>query len=111
MNNRLNWFGAAFGFMLLMLVSVAVVSAQQPAQPAAAQETLTGTLSGDATKGWTLVEDESGDSIKLKGSVKFADHVGHKVSLTGKWSDDGKGDKYFEVAKLEMAPTAPAPKP
>ena len=113
MNARLNWFGAAFGFMLLLLVSVAVVSAaqQEGAKPAAAQETLTGTLGGDATKGWTLVEDESGDSIKLKGSVKFADHVGHKVTLTGKWSDDGKGNKYFEVAKLEMAPTAPAPKP
>ncbi|HEX2465358.1 MAG TPA: hypothetical protein VHR17_12115 [Thermoanaerobaculia bacterium] len=112
MTARLNWFGAAFGFMLLLLVSVAVVSAQQEgAKPAAAQETLTGTLSGDATKGWTLVEDESGDSIKLKGSVKFADHVGHKVAVTGKWSDDGKGNKYFEVAKLEMAPTAPAPKP
>ncbi len=52
MNARLNWFGAAFGFMLLLLVSVAVVSAaqQEGAKPAAAQETLTGTLGGDAKR-------------------------------------------------------------
>jgi hypothetical protein len=98
--------------MLLLLVSVAVVSAQQEgAQPAAAQETLTGTIGGDAQKGFVLVEDESGDSIKLKGSVKFAEHIGHKVTVVGKWSDDGKGTKYFEVSSLEMAPAAPAPKP
>jgi hypothetical protein len=105
MTSRLKWFGPVVGLMLLLLMSVAVVSAQQ--EDTKAGNMLTGTISGDAQKGWTLIEEESGDSVMLKGSVKFADYVGTRVIATGKWSEDGK---YFEVSRLDKAPKAgPAP--
>jgi hypothetical protein len=66
------------------------------------ETTLMGQLSQDSAGGYVLVEQESGEQIRLEGSDELADHVGHQVKVTGKWSDaDTEGQKVFQVKKLE----------
>jgi hypothetical protein len=63
-------------------------------------------LSGCLTKvgqdSFTLVEQESGDRITVKGPVELLDHVGHTVEVTGTWSEDSSAHRYFKVTKVKQ---------
>ena len=67
------------------------------------QTTLTGQLSKNDMGGYVLVEEQSGDTITLQGPEDLADHVGTKVSVTGKWATDADGNQYFEVSTVAPA--------
>lgn len=94
--------GIALAVALLALLPVASATAQDD-MPAADEEiTLTGQLSFDEEmEAYVLIEEESGDSIVLSGSVDFTQHDGSKVSVTGKWTEDSEGFQYFEVSRID----------
>ncbi len=104
--NRLQWLGSALAVALLVLGTASVVVAQE--EEASAEEvTLTGRLSGDEESGYMLIEQESGETIALKGPRELASHVGSTVTVTGKWAEDTQGNRYFAVSKVEKASTSP----
>lgn len=66
---------------------------------------LQGCLSEDANGNFTLVEKESGDSIRLTApeEVRIDEHVGQTVELTGSWEQGESGmSNYFRVSKIEI---------
>lgn len=66
--------------------------------------TLTGQLSQDAGGAYVLVEEESGEQIRLAGEQDLAQHIGTRVRVTGEWMDDTEdGNKIFRVDKVEAA--------
>jgi glucose/arabinose dehydrogenase len=67
------------------------------------QTTLSGQLSKNDMGGYILVEEQSGDSITLQGPEDLADHVGTKVTVTGRWATDADGNQYFEVSTVAPA--------
>jgi hypothetical protein len=71
---------------------------------------VTGMLQSDDADGYVLVDQESGDSIALKGKKKkLAKHEGTAVTLTGRWRDNDPSTKMFRVSKVEAAPAEAAP--
>lgn len=102
MKHRAKWLGAALAVALLALAPATAVLAQE-GMSADEEVTLTGQLTTDDAGGYVLVEQESGDSITLAGSVDFAEHVDSTVNVTGKWAEDSEGYRYFEVSYIESA--------
>jgi hypothetical protein len=101
MKNSRTIKGVLVGVMLA--VGAALLSAAPPLQAATAQApavTLIGLLSVDANGDYVLVEEQSGDSIMLRGPAKLADHIGETVKVTGMWVDASE-DSYFEVTAVE----------
>jgi hypothetical protein len=95
MRHRLNGYGVALAAVLLVLApAAALLAAEEEAV------SLTGQLTTDEAGAYVLIEQESGDSIVLRGSSELADHVGSMVKITGKWAEDSEGYKYFEVSKV-----------
>jgi len=67
-----------------------------------AEETLTGQLSwNEDTGNYVLVEQESGDEIRLEGPDELTDHLGETVQVTGQWAKDDEGNSYFKVSSVE----------
>jgi hypothetical protein len=65
--------------------------------------TLIGQLSQDAGGAYVLVEQESGEQIRLAGDIELSAHVGTQVRVTGEWIDDMEEGKVFRVDKVEAA--------
>jgi len=78
---------ARFGCLLALLVSTTVLlSAQnEPKMPVGSEsKTITGCVHKGNEAGGYYLEDENGKTWELTDSAdKVADHVGHKVALTG----------------------------
>jgi len=89
--------------LLAVATSTAVVMAEETQdQP----QTLIGQLSRNADSGqYSLIEQESGDEVRLRGPDSLASHIGEAVKVTGKWAKDQDGD-YFEVVMVEKAEKA-----
>lgn len=103
MTHRAKRLWIALAVALLALLPAASLMAHDD-KPADEEITLTGQLSYDQDmEAYVLIEEESGDSIVLTGSVDFAEHDGSKVSLTGKWAEDSEGFQYFEVSRIDPA--------
>lgn len=105
MTHRKNRIRTILAVACLALLTAAALPAQQDPMPNDEEITLTGQLSyvedGDA---YVLVEQDSGDSIILEGTVDFASHVDTTVDVTGKWAEDSEGNRYFKVSRIEAAP-------
>jgi hypothetical protein len=89
----------ALGAVLLMPVSSAL------AQETATAETvsLTGCLTAegaDDTATYSLTDEASGETAALQGEG-LADHAGHKVTVTGTWSEEGSAGKHLMVESVE----------
>ncbi|HSN53358.1 MAG TPA: hypothetical protein VLT32_01745 [Candidatus Sulfomarinibacteraceae bacterium] len=65
---------------------------------------LQGCLNQDANGDFTLVEIESGDSVRVEApeDLRIEEHVGQTVKITGNWQED-KADytMYFQAEKIE----------
>lgn len=88
--------------LLLLGPAVALPAQESSTAPAAQQEqvTLTGQLAAGERGGFVLVEQESGDSVVLRGPVELADYVGSKVQVTGTWVEESEAT-YLQVATIE----------
>ena len=91
-------FAALAAFLVLAFAGTAV-HADGDKDPI----TLVGELAESEAGGYLLIEQESGDSIAVSGSVMFGDHVGETVKLTGKWVEEEDGYRSFKVSKIEPA--------
>lgn len=89
---------AAVAGLLLGLVTAAGAVQQQSTEEEPI--TLIGTVSVDGAGGYVLVEEQSGDSIALRGPSRLADFAGAFVKVSGRWVDDPDG-AYFMVATIE----------
>jgi hypothetical protein len=92
--------GLAVGLVVLAGVGLAAAN-----EKAGETTSLVGCLDTDAGGSITLVEQESGEQVALKGAndVRLDDHVGHTVKVTGKWIEDEKQyRRYFEVSAIDM---------
>jgi hypothetical protein len=65
--------------------------------------TLIGQLSRDSSGLYVLVEQESGDAIRVTGPQELADYLETKVEVTGEWVQSSEGDPIFQVAKIRSA--------
>lgn len=69
------------------------------------ETTLTGRLSQNVGGEYVLVEEESGDQIRLAASdelgYELEDHVGSQVKVAGEWVQDSTGEQIFQVSKVE----------
>lgn len=99
MRHRVNRYGVALAAVLLVLAPAATLMAANEEE----EVSLTGQLTTDEAGAYVLIEQESGDSIALRGVSELADHVGSMVKVTGKWAEDSEGYKYFEVSKVAPA--------
>jgi hypothetical protein len=118
--SRVQLAGTAFVMALLAIGFPAFVAAQQyeggpqeggPYRAVEPMVTVTGMVQpatdGD---GFVLVDQQSGDSIALKGKKKkVAAQEGSNVTLTGRWSKGDPSTKKFRVSEVEAAPAAAAP--
>lgn len=87
---------AAVLAMALLLVAPAAALASEEGAEGAAEETLVGQLTTDEVGVYLLVEQESGDEVRLKSAVELKEHVGSTIEVTGQWATDADGE-YFEV--------------
>ncbi len=112
MKNHMRRLGTLYALVLLVLTAAAgavlaqddgrqTVPAQSEGEPMAT--TLVGQLSEEAGGGYILVEEESGDKIRLEGSDELAEHVGTKVKVTGEWANDSEGKLIFRVSTVKKA--------
>jgi hypothetical protein len=88
--------------MALLLVGSAVAFANQDESESMTDKVLTGRLTLEDDGSYYLIEEESGAEVRLVGPEELAEHVGGKVSVTGKWASDDAGE-YFEVRSIEPA--------
>ena len=120
MRNRAKLAGTVIAMALLVAGFPALVAAQDeggpqtaayPQREIAPPVTVTGMVQA-GTDGYLLVDQESGDSIALKGKKKkLAAQEGSNVTLTGYWKKDDPSTKVFRVSKVEPAPAAVEPAP
>lgn len=96
-------FGVALAVALLALAPVAAVVAQEEEYAAEEEITLTGQLSADDQGGYVLIDEASGESVPLVSSMDLSEHVDARVNVTGKWTEDGEGNRIFEVSSVEPA--------
>jgi hypothetical protein len=86
---------------LLVLTPVAALASEDGDDKM--KTTLIGQLSQDAGGAYVLVEQESGEQIRLAGKEDLSQHVGTQVKVTGEWIDDMEDGKVFRVDKVEAA--------
>ena len=112
MKNHMQRLGTLYALALLVLTAAAggVLAQDGDRQEVPAQDesqqmgtTLVGQLSQEAGGGYVLVEEESGEQIRLEGSDKLAEHVGTKVKVTGEWANDSEGKLIFRVSTVKSA--------
>jgi hypothetical protein len=99
MKRYMSGLGAALAIALLVVGIAPALAQDSETQP---ERTLTGQLSMDDSGAYFLVEQESGDNIRLRGPADLSDHVDAKVMVTGRWEADEKGE-YFAVRSVERA--------
>lgn len=92
----------AVAVLVLGLVTAVGAAAAQQGAEGEIVVTLVGVLSIDGSGGYILVEQQSGDSIILRGPDALAEHVGDMVRVTGSWVDE-PDVSYFEVMSIEVA--------
>ena len=92
--------GAALA-MVILLVGSAVAFAQEQSE-GMTDKTLTGQLTIDDDGTYFLIEQDSGAEVRLVGSSELAEHIGFKITVTGKWGSDDAGE-YFEVRSIQPA--------
>lgn len=91
---------------LLVLGTAGLASAGGDDSKHAKSETmaLQGCLNQDSNGDFTLVEIESGDSVRVKApeKLRIGEHVGQTVELTGNWQED-KVDytMYFQASNIK----------
>jgi hypothetical protein len=60
---------------------------------------LTGQLAQDDTGAYFLVEQESGETIRLESADDLSEHVGSTVEVEGEWIADADGQQVFRVSE------------
>lgn len=93
--------------LAVLVLAVGAASADLNNEKLKMKTSLTGQLSKNIDGDFLLVEQESGDQVLLKGSEQqLEDHVGHSVTVTGKWDKEAEKD-CFRVSRVERATTPP----
>ncbi|HOC43378.1 MAG TPA: hypothetical protein PKJ99_10245 [Thermoanaerobaculales bacterium] len=96
------------GFVVLAVGLLAVAAAGVAIADEKSGETMSlrGCLNEDADGLYTLIEQESGDKIKVQAEsskgIRLEDHVGHTVRVTGQWvEEESQYLRYFKVSAID----------
>ena len=89
----------ALGAVLLMPAASALAQDTATAETVSLTGCLTAEGSGE-TATYSLSDEASGEATALQGEG-LADHAGHKVTVTGTWSEEGSAGKHLMVDSVE----------
>ena len=92
------------GLLVLGTAGLAVAGGDYSKHGKSETMALQGCLNQDADGDFTLVEIESGDSVRVEApeNLRIKEHVGQTVKITGNWQED-KTDytMYFQAERIE----------
>ena len=97
MRSKSSWFGITSMALLLALGVATLTVAEEGGEDKA---TLTGCLAETDEGDYLLQQQDSDDETTVRGEG-LADHVGHTVTVRGKWSEDDEGNAYFMADSVE----------